>query len=112
MVVHSIENYRRKPIKITKDIVNYIVANKNSLIDKGVVKRVDNFCQCVVCGKESDIYLTVKGDGSTSVCLNCAVDITLDQSIEINCALAGDSANHASSEEVGTKDAFERMKCF
>ena len=78
MVMNSVENYRRKPVKITKDIVAYIIANKNTLIDKGVVKRVSNSCQCIECGKESDIYLTVKGDGSTSMCLNCAIIIAIN----------------------------------
>lgn len=105
MVMNSVENYRRKPVKITKDIVAYIIANKNTLIDKGVVKRVSNSCQCIECGKESDIYLTVKGDGSTSMCLNCAIGVTLDKAIEINCT----TSDGAKSIDNGT---VRKMDCF
>ena len=117
MVMNSVENYRRKPVKITKDIVAYIIANKNTLIDKGVVKRVSNSCQCIECGKESDIYLTVKGDGSTSMCLNCAIGVTLDKAIEINCTTSdgaksiangtdNDVANGAANGTVRKMDCF------
>lgn len=105
MVMNSVENYRRKPVKITKDIVAYIIANKNTLIDKGVVKRVSNSCQCIECGKESDIYLTVKGDGSTSMCLNCAIGVTLDKAIEINCTTS-DGANGTDNGTVRKMDCF------
>jgi len=99
MVMNSVENYRRKPVKITKDIVAYIIANKNTLIDKGVVKRVSNSCQCIECGKESDIYLTVKGDGSTSMCLNCA----------INCTTSDGAKSIANGTDNGT---VRKMDCF
>lgn len=116
MVMNSVENYRRKPVKITKDIVAYIIANKNTLIDKGVVKRVSNSCQCIECGKESDIYLTVKGDGSTSMCLNCAIGVTLDKAIEINCTTSDGAksiANGAKSIANGTDNGTVRkMDCF
>ena len=100
MVKDSIENYKTKPVKITKEIAEYIAANKNALIEKGIAKRVDNFCQCIECGKESNVYLTVKNDGSTSMCLDCAVGITLDKSIEINCAMAKEDS------------VIKRMDCF
>lgn len=109
MVMNSVENYRRKPVKITKDIVAYIIANKNTLIDKGVVKRVSNSCQCIECGKESDIYLTVKGDGSTSMCLNCAIGITLDKAIEINCTTSDGAKSIANGAANGT---VRKMDCF
>lgn len=109
MVMNSVENYRRKPVKITKDIVAYIIANKNTLIDKGVAKRVSNSCQCITCGKESDVYLTVKGDGSTSMCLNCAVGITLDKAIEINCTTS-DAAK--STDNGADKSTVRKMDCF
>lgn len=109
MVMNSVENYRRKPVKITKDIVAYIIANKNTLIDKGVVKRVSNSCQCIECGKESDIYLTVKGDGSTSMCLNCAIGVTLDKAIEINCTTSDGAKSIANGAANGT---VRKMDCF
>lgn len=109
MVMNSVENYRRKPVKITKDIVTYIIANKNTLIDKGVVKRVSNSCQCIECGKESDIYLTVKGDGSTSMCLNCAIGVTLDKAIEINCTTSDGAKSIANGADNGT---VRKMDCF
>lgn len=109
MVMNSVENYRRKPVKITKDIVAYIIANKNTLIDKGVVKRVSNSCQCIECGKESDIYLTVKGDGSTSMCLNCAIGVTLDKAIEINCTTSDGAKSIANDATNGT---VRKMDCF
>ena len=109
MVMNSVENYRRKPVKITKDIVAYIIANKNTLIDKGVVKRVSNSCQCIECGKESDIYLTVKGDGSTSMCLNCAIGVTLDKAIEINCTTSDGAKSIANAPDNGT---VRKMDCF
>ena len=109
MVMNSVENYRRKPVKITKDIVAYIIANKNTLIDKGVVKRVSNSCQCIECGKESDIYLTVKGDGSTSMCLNCAIGVTLDKAIEINCTTFDGAKSIANGTDNGT---VRKMDCF
>lgn len=109
MVMNSVENYRRKPVKITKDIVAYIIANKNTLIDKGVVKRVSNSCQCIECGKESDIYLTVKGDGSTSMCLNCAIGVTLDKAIEINCITSDGAKSIANGTDNGT---VRKMDCF
>lgn len=109
MVMNSVENYRRKPVKITKDIVAYITANKNTLIDKGVVKRVSNSCQCIECGKESDIYLTVKGDGSTSMCLNCAIGVTLDKAIEINCTTSDGAKSIANGTDNGT---VRKMDCF
>lgn len=109
MVMNSVENYRRKPVKITKDIVAYIIANKNTLIDKGVVKRVSNSCQCIECGKESDIYLTVKGDGSTSMCLNCAIGVTLDKVIEINCTTSDGAKSIANGTDNGT---VRKMDCF
>lgn len=109
MVMNSVENYRRKPVKITKDIVAYITANKNTLIDKGVAKRVSNSCQCITCGKESDVYLTVKGDGSTSMCLNCAVGVTLDKAIEINCTTS-DAAK--STDNGADKSTVRKMDCF
>lgn len=109
MVMNSVENYRRKPVKITKDIVTYIIANKNTLIDKGVVKRVSNSCQCIECGKESDIYLIVKGDGSTSMCLNCAIGVTLDKAIEINCTTSDGAKSIANGTDNGT---VRKMDCF
>ena len=109
MVMNSVENYRRKPVKITKDIVAYIIANKNTLIDKGVVKRVSNSCQCIECGKESDISLTVKGDGSTSMCLNCAIGVTLDKAIEINCTTSDGAKSIANGTDNGT---VRKMDCF
>lgn len=109
MVMNSVENYRRKPVKITKDIVAYIIANKNTLIDKGVVKRVSSSCQCIECGKESDIYLTVKGDGSTSMCLNCAIGVTLDKAIEINCTTSDGAKSIANGTDNGT---VRKMDCF
>lgn len=109
MVMNSVENYRRKPVKITKDIVAYIIANKNTLIDKGVVKRVSNSCQCIECGKESDIYLTVKGDGSTSMCLNCAIGVTLDKAIEISCTTSDGAKSIANGTDNGT---VRKMDCF
>lgn len=109
MVMNSVENYRRKPVKITKDIVAYIIANKNTLVDKGVVKRVSNSCQCIECGKESDIYLTVKGDGSTSMCLNCAIGVTLDKAIEINCTTSDAAKSIANGTDNGT---VRKMDCF
>lgn len=109
MVMNSVENYRRKPVKITKDIVAYIIANKNTLIDKGVVKRVSNSCQCIECGKESDIYLTVKGDGSTSMCLNCAIGVTLDKAIEINCTTSDGAKSITNGTDNGT---VRKMDCF
>lgn len=109
MVMNSVENYRRKPVKITKDIVAYIIANKNTLIYKGVVKRVSNSCQCIECGKESDIYLTVKGDGSTSMCLNCAIGVTLDKAIEINCTTSDGAKSIANGTDNGT---VRKMDCF
>ena len=109
MVMNSVENYRRKPVKITKDIVAYIIANKNTLIDKGVVKRVSNSCQCIECGKESDIYLTVKGDGSTSMCLNCVIGVTLDKAIEINCTTSDGAKSIANGTDNGT---VRKMDCF
>lgn len=109
MVMNSVENYRRKPVKITKDIVAYIIANKNTLIDKGVVKRVSNSCQCIECGKESDIYLTVKCDGSTSMCLNCAIGVTLDKAIEINCTTSDGAKSIANGTDNGT---VRKMDCF
>ena len=109
MVMNSVENYRRKPVKITKDIVAYIIANKNTLIDKGVAKRVSNSCQCIECGKESDIYLTVKGDGSTSMCLNCAIGVTLDKAIEINCTTSDGAKSIANGADNGT---VRKMDCF
>lgn len=109
MVMNSVENYRRKPVKITKDIVAYIIANKNTLIDKGVVKRVSNSCQCIECGKESDIYLTVNGDGSTSMCLNCAIGVTLDKAIEINCTTSDGAKSIANGTDNGT---VRKMDCF
>ena len=113
MVMNSVENYRRKPVKITKDIVAYIIANKTTLIGKGVAKRVSNSCQCIECGKESDVYLTVKGDGSTSMCLNCAIGVTLDKAIEINCTIS----NAAKSTDNGAgngadKSTVRKMDCF
>ena len=114
MVMNSVENYRRKPVKITKDIVAYIIANKNNLIDKGVVKKVSNLCQCIECGKESDVYLTVKGDGSTSMCLNCAIGVTLDKAIEINCATADSSAGSTSGSTANdaANGTVRKMDCF
>lgn len=109
MVMNSVENYRRKPVKITKDIVAYIIANKNTLIDKGVVKRVSNSCQCIECGKESNIYLTVNGDGSTSMCLNCAIGVTLDKAIEINCTTSDGAKSIANGTDNGT---VRKMDCF
>lgn len=109
MVMNSVENYRRKPVKITKDIVAYIIANKNTLIDKGVAKRVSNSCQCIECGKESDIYLTVKGDGSTSMCLNCAIGVTLDKAIEINCTTSDGAKSITNGADNGT---VRKMDCF
>lgn len=109
MVMNSVENYRRKPVKITKDVVAYIIANKNTLIDKGVVKRVSNSCQCIECGKESDIYLTVKGDGSTSMCLNCAIGVTLDKAIEINCTTSDGAKSITNGADNGT---VRKMDCF
>lgn len=109
MVMNSVENYRRKPVKITKDIVAYIIANKNTLIYKGVVKRVSNSCQCIECGKESDIYLTVNGDGSTSMCLNCAIGVTLDKAIEINCTTSDGAKSIANGTDNGT---VRKMDCF
>lgn len=109
MVMNSVENYRRKPVKITKDIVAYIIANKNTLIDKGVAKIVSNSCQCIECGKESDIYLTVKGDGSTSMCLNCAIGVTLDKAIEINCTTSDGAKSIANGADNGT---VRKMDCF
>ena len=109
MVMNSVENYRRKPVKITKDIVAYIIANKNTLIDKGVAKRVSNSCQCIECGKESDVYLTVKGDGSTSMCLNCAIGVTLDKAIEINCTTSDSAKSIANGTDNGT---VRKMDCF
>lgn len=109
MVMNSVENYRRKPVKITKDIVAYIIANKNTLIDKGVAKRVSNSCQCIECGKESDIYLTVKGDGSTSMCLNCAIGVTLDKAIEINCTTSDGAKSITNGANNGT---VRKMDCF
>ena len=112
MVMNSVENYRRKPVKITKDIVAYIIANKNTLIDKVVAKRVSNSCQCIECGKESDVYLTVKGDGSTSMCLNCAIGVTLDKAIEINCTTSDASGSTGSSAEGTAKGTVRKMDCF
>lgn len=109
MVMNSVENYRRKPVKITKDIVAYIITNKNTLIDKGVAKRVSNSCQCIECGKESDIYLTVKGDGSTSMCLNCAIGVTLDKAIEINCTTSDGAKSITNGADNGT---VRKMDCF
>ena len=109
--MNSVENYKRKPVKITKDVVAYIMANKNDLIDKGVIKRVNNFCQCIECGKESNIYLTVKGDGSTSMCLNCAIGVTLDQTIEINCAMVDGSADD-NSDDSADDSTVRKMNCF
>ena len=113
MVMNSVENYRRKPVKITKDIVAYITANKNTLINKGVAKRVSNSCQCITCGKESDVYLTVKDDGSTSMCLNCAVGVTLDKAIEINCTTS-DAAGSTSGSTANDADngTVRKMDCF
>ncbi len=121
MVMNSVENYRRKPVKITKDIVAYIIANKNTLIDKGVAKRVSNSCQCIECGKESDIYLTVKGDGSTSMCLNCAIGVALDKAIEINCTTSDGTGSSAGSTSGSTDNdvangaangTVRKMDCF
>lgn len=117
MVMNSVENYRRKPVKITKDIVAYIIANKNTLIDKGVAKRVSNSCQCIECGKESDIYLTVKGDGSTSMCLNCAIGVTLDKAIEINCTTSDGTSSSARSTDNDAANGADngtvrKMDCF
>lgn len=112
MVMNSVENYRRKPVKITKDIVAYIIANKNTLIDKGVVKRVSNSCQCIECGKESDIYLTVKGDGSTSMCLNCAIGVTLDKAIEINCTTSDGAKSIANGAKSIANGTVRKMDCF
>lgn len=96
MLLNAVKNYKNKPITITKEAINCIREHKADLVNVGVIKTVDFPNQCIQCGKDSDIWLTVLDDGSTAMCLDCTEGVTLDSSIEINCL----------------KDGCSKMKCF
>ena len=88
-LAEAIKNYKEQAVVITKDVINYIKSNKEELIKAGIIKEVEFPGECTHCGRKSDIWLTVKNDGSTAVCIDCAEDVVLNSAIEINCLSKG-----------------------
>lgn len=81
----GVRGYKKDNITITKEVIEYIKNNKEALIKEGVIKEVEFPSECTHCGKNGDIWLTVIGDGSTAICLDCAEGVILNSSIEVNC---------------------------
>ncbi len=88
-LAEAIRNYKEQAVVITKDVIDYIKSNKNELVKAGIIKKVEFPGECTHCGRKGSIWLTIKNDDSTAVCIDCAEDVILNSSVEINCLSEG-----------------------
>lgn len=99
-LAEAIRNYKEQAVVITKDVIDYIKSNKDELVKAGIIKKVEFPGECTHCGRKCSIWLTIKNDGNTAVCIDCAEDVILNSSVEINCL----------SEGTGKMNYFQKRK--
>lgn len=99
-LAEAIRNYKEQAVVITKDVIDYIKSNKDELVKAGIIKKVEFPGECTHCGRKGSIWLTIKNDDSTAVCIDCAEDVILNSSVEINCL----------SEGTGKMNYFQKRK--
>lgn len=85
--IMAIKNSNKQPFGIDFTVITFIKENIKRLIEVGVVNLVDNSAQCVQCGKECTIFLTIKNDDSTALCLDCAYGLEFNQNLVINAVM-------------------------
>lgn len=87
--IKAIKNSNKQSFNIDFTVVTFIKENIKRLSEVGIVNLVDNPAQCVQCGEECTIFLTVKNDDSTAMCLDCAYGLKFNQDLVINAVMKG-----------------------
>ena len=85
-VIQSIKNCDKQSFGVDFAFITFINENIEKLVEAKVVNVVENPAQCTQCGKESTIFLTVKNDDGTALCLDCAGGLEFNKNIVINVA--------------------------